>query len=174
MNERDLQHAVYDYRHQIQAYPLMVPNVYHFYWESDLLYVSNTGYLSEFEIKLTKSDFRADAKKFKHHYLGTPNSGLKEFWYVVPTGLVDIEDVPDHAGLMYVEPRPGHYPTWQSPFRATLIKKAVQNRKASPVTADKQLLLAKKGCCRWWTLSRHILNKSIEIIGSVHDKQEDK
>ncbi len=86
------------------------------WWECDLFRLTRAGYFYEYEIKLTKSDFRADQKKQKSFWGGGPNrttqskyellasdegAGPKEFWIVVPEDLIRPNDLPDWAGLMY-------------------------------------------------------------------------
>lgn len=89
------------------------------WWECDLMEVRPSGYMCEYEIKVSRADFKADAKKqaslgwwahkhgikgkLKHKQLaaGDP-SGPVQFWYVVPRGLVDVEEVPPFAGLIEV------------------------------------------------------------------------
>jgi hypothetical protein len=103
----------------------LVPNVYFFKddWETDLLVVQQSGYTYDIEIKVTKSDFKADVKKiWKHQILkdGAYNriftdygSGVEEqkqvihnrrpnrFYYAVPDGMINPEEVPSYAGLIY-------------------------------------------------------------------------
>jgi len=87
--------------------------------EQDFLQVTTSGYVHEFEIKLTRADFKADFKKtswgkWKKHELlsGTveppwrmtnERDGIllpRMFWFVAPTGLLFAEDTPEHAGLL--------------------------------------------------------------------------
>jgi hypothetical protein len=42
-------------------------NVYMFDWESDLFSITKSGYCWEFEIKISRSDFKADSKKIRKH-----------------------------------------------------------------------------------------------------------
>lgn len=87
---------------------IAVPNSMNlFVFESDLLAVTRNDYLIEYEIKLTKSDYRKDFQKktyrgtSRHDYL-LQGKGANRFYYVMPKGMVDIEDVPDFAGLIYL------------------------------------------------------------------------
>lgn len=91
------------------------------WWECDVFYLSKAGYFSEFEIKLTVSDFRADASKMKRMWTQNPVSnqfecshrmkhkeigdpmGPVQFWYATPKGLID--SVPDWSGLIHVSER---------------------------------------------------------------------
>ena len=125
-------------------------NLYVFGWESDKLIETKTGYIYEFEIKISVADFKNDfkhkgdkhailmgekasGKKYVSSYLEIIE-GLKEraktssyaltslrryeeqgekyridnrrkpnvFYYAVPDGLINAEDVPEYAGLIYV------------------------------------------------------------------------
>lgn len=109
----------------------MVSNVYafdHHYLETDFLLVKENGYIYDIEIKISKSDFKADFKKKKHEVLKSGfitaqsyytrteedklvryNKGDKveierpnRFYFCVPENLITKEDVPDYAGLFYV------------------------------------------------------------------------
>lgn len=80
-------------------------NVYD--WESDVLKITKSGYAYEFEIKISRSDFKNDFKhkKKKHTLLESKENSSKipnYFYYVVPEGLVSEEEVPEYAGLIYV------------------------------------------------------------------------
>lgn len=108
-----------------------VPNI--FLWppfESDFVRVTKSGYAIEYEIKLSKSDFKADFKKAKtiidhfdfkeethngsivkrlvykslskHDWL-LSGKGATEFYYVFPLGLINHEEVPEWAGIIEVE-----------------------------------------------------------------------
>lgn len=80
-------------------------NVYD--WESDVLKITKSGYAYEFEIKISRPDFKNDFKhkKKKHTLLESKESSSKipnYFYYVVPEGLVSEEEIPEYAGLIYV------------------------------------------------------------------------
>ncbi len=90
-------------------YPI-VPNSYIFAWESDLLAVSKeTNYITEYEVKISRNDFKADFKKLDKHQLisdcykynftsDIPNY----FYYATPPGLLDKSEVPRYAGLIEI------------------------------------------------------------------------
>lgn len=117
MKERDIQRFLFaDMR---TTHGLVVPNYTPKGWhECDVWAVTKSGYMTEHEIKLTLSDFRADQKKagraggswsapkeLKFERLANRDPrGPKRFWYVVPDGLLDPEDVPEWAGLKIVKP----------------------------------------------------------------------
>ena len=80
-------------------------NVYD--WESDVLKITKSGYAYEFEIKISRGDFKNDFKhkKKKHLLLENKENNSKMpnyFYYVVPEGLVSEDEVPEYAGLIYV------------------------------------------------------------------------
>jgi len=91
--------------------------------ECDVLAISKSGYLIEYEIKRSRSDFRADFKKeHKHRFLSERkavrhgrgrNKGKmwfkipNRFYYVCETDLIKKSEVPEYAGLIYVGKRGG-------------------------------------------------------------------
>ena len=81
-----------------------------FDWESDVLKFTKSGYVYEFEIKISKADFKNDFKnkKKKHSLFEDKNLENKKtpnyFYYVVPKDMINVEDVPEYAGLIYVFP----------------------------------------------------------------------
>lgn len=101
--------------------PVIAPNVYVLQGEQDMLAISKAGYASEFEIKMTRADYKADFAKtttprhwrgrhveLKHDLLSgkitanNPWQVPKYFWFVVPDGLIGVDDVPPYAGLLSV------------------------------------------------------------------------
>jgi hypothetical protein len=94
-----------------------------FAWESDSLAITKSKYAYEFEIKISRADFKNDFKhkKVKHQmlegtyqlfgdeFLGDGKMSLTDkpnyFYYVVPENLITVEEVPTYAGLVYVKPR---------------------------------------------------------------------
>lgn len=106
--------------------------VFHKTWESDYLAMTKAGYLYEGEVKISRSDFKADMKKKRKHqilegtyepkdvniyekgkFVGTePEKVLKPnyFFYAVPEGLIEPSEVPDYAGLVYMT---NVFPYWK-------------------------------------------------------------
>lgn len=78
-------------------------NVSFFSHESDVLSINKSGYLTEFEIKISRSDFKADFKKRKwlKHNFNNENRIANRFYYVCPKGMILENEVPDFAGLIY-------------------------------------------------------------------------
>ena len=116
------------YRHSFQRYELLAPNVYlQHSSEMDLMGIRKSGFVDEIEIKLTRSDFRADFKKItrlwgkasalwsksdtwvewpKHECLREGLLPCNYFSFLVPDGLVTVDDIPEYAGLYVL--RRGH------------------------------------------------------------------
>lgn len=92
----------------------VMENLYVFGWESDKLIETSSGLIYEFEIKISKADFKNDfkSKKKKHLILEGKEMQKKRpnyFYYAVPKGLIVPEDVPEYAGLIYVMPDDGEF-----------------------------------------------------------------
>lgn len=93
---------------------------YHDGFESDFLRVSKSGYVTEVEVKVSRSDYMADFRKSrdfcpfdretrtwgkrthvnKHEQIKQGFTGLKYFYFCVPEGLLCPEDVPEYCGLL--------------------------------------------------------------------------
>lgn len=113
MTEAMMQYALYQYGHLKPLYP----NIHYGCNEWDGLHISNAGYLTCYEIKLSRSDFKADFKKDRHYLLTErleehPEKmflklGLlpKHVYYVCHGFKITEEDVPDYAGLLLVDER---------------------------------------------------------------------
>ena len=125
-----------------------IDGLYVFDWESDKLLETKSGYIYEFEVKISRADFKNDFKhkKDKHiilageerygdkylpkyyefleenrkrgnwceqnflksaannpRYLVSGHKRPNYFYYAVPTDLVKVEEVPEYAGLIYVD-----------------------------------------------------------------------
>ncbi len=83
---------------------IMVPNSMLYGWEADMLRVTKSGYVYEFEIKVTASDFYADKRKAKWY---SRNPGANYFTYVMPKDLVKLETIPEDAGIWWYTGRRG-------------------------------------------------------------------
>ena len=81
--------------------------------ECDVISVSKSDYIYEYEIKISRQDFKKDFLKEKHnHILNEKFTYVRKgeqlfrvcnyFNYVVPKDLISIEEVPHYAGLIYI------------------------------------------------------------------------
>lgn len=124
-------HSRFDYKYHID-------NAFVFYWECDCFIVTKSGYGVEFEIKLTRSDFKADFKKITKHQVLQKGEGWREFWtcskllkfdrphkfyYVCPENLIKLEEIPWYAGLIYYKSKHEN-PDWGNPDDLEVIKQA--------------------------------------------------
>ena len=99
-------------------------------WESDYLALTKSGYLYEGEVKVSRSDFKADFKKEQKHTLLRESyeklEGLEGklrphyFFYAVPEDLIKEEEVPEYAGLIYMIE---HFPYYKWIKQAPLLHK---------------------------------------------------
>lgn len=83
-------------------HPYVLPNsnaFFHYLWECDLISVTQAGLCHEYEIKLNRSDYKRDAEKRKHHWLGDHANAPAYFWYV--TYGFEIEP-PEKAGWISI------------------------------------------------------------------------
>lgn len=107
-------------------------------WESDFFVQKQNGYSYEFEVKISRSDFFADKKKISKHLILSNGKFFEQkrlwnndrtgdddkwiiqeterehsfrpnkFFYVVPQGLITVDELPKYAGLFYYEDGTGN------------------------------------------------------------------
>lgn len=78
------------------------------WWENDVIERTGAGYWNEYEIKITKQDFAKDSAKErgvsvvrnKWNELEWTDKGPNRFWFVVPEGMLSMNDIPSWAGWM--------------------------------------------------------------------------
>lgn len=81
-------------------------------YEGDVMMVSPSGFVTEYEVKTSRADFKKDFSKVsKHNRLKKPNAPSKSwgypyapnyFYYVCIDGLIKKDEVPAYAGLIYI------------------------------------------------------------------------
>lgn len=96
-----------------KGHAFIAPNCKALGYEADLLSVLASGHCYEYEIKISRADFFADAfKRYKHACYSSVGNMRAEsqarcaparFYYVVPARLIEPTEVPIQYGLMYVE-----------------------------------------------------------------------
>ena len=84
---------------------IIIPNFY-LNWEMDIFRMVPTGYIYEYEIKISKSDFKNDFKKSfgysnKHEKLRNWKLDCNRFYFIVPENLIKIDEVPKYCWLIY-------------------------------------------------------------------------
>jgi len=137
---------------------LIVPNVY-WGWgldnhECDLLIVSKAGYVTEVEIKISRADLRADAKKSHGHR----NARIKYLYFAVPEKLetAALEFVPERAGIITV--RNGENVVGIYPHRPKCkrIREPSKTINVSKMSDHERYKIARLGALRIWNLKRKL------------------
>jgi len=117
-----IQHSLAGWLRMGSQTSIILPNVFvgGSNWESDMVEVKKSGLWYEYEIKLSVADYRADFEKKQFGYmhnslrkheayasdqpimLGTRRliPKPKQFYFVVPAGLLDAVEVPAHCGIL--------------------------------------------------------------------------
>lgn len=88
------------------------------WWECDVIQVRPSGRWIEYEVKMSRSDFKVDATKsrevgpyvfgqqrptvLKHDLLQNTEEGPNFFYFVAPKGMLSLEEIPIWAGLIEV------------------------------------------------------------------------
>ena len=189
MTEQSIQRRL---NHFFASYKYKADGLYVFSWESDKLIWTKSGYIYEFEIKISRSDFKNDFKhkKEKHIVLASTiaRDKAKEiqmslfeqkeqenrhwsremlerrygdidamakgkrmpnyFYYAVPTGMLEPDEVPPYAGLIYID---SEYRYVKQSYR--IVKEAPQLHKTK--YTDAELNLGEKFYYNWQTALRN-------------------
>jgi hypothetical protein len=95
-------------KHLVEKYhdkEICLSNFYMGLWEADVFRLHDNGHYTEYEVKISRSDFFADfkkkrSKKLKHEEI-QKGKRCNKFYFVVPEGLVKVEEVPVYCGLIY-------------------------------------------------------------------------
>lgn len=70
-------------------------------WECDVLSVSYSDQITEYEVKKSRSDFKADFNKKDKHFSTSNGYGANYFYFACPIGLIKHDEIPEYAGLIY-------------------------------------------------------------------------
>lgn len=143
---------------------LIVPNVFWGWglnYEADLVVVTQAGYAAEVELKVSKSDLRADAKKRHSHDAAV----FKRLWFAMPEDIFEESLVPDRAGVLLAREqtakrRYGRQAKKISPVGWELrVHRKPTDTKAKAIDDVRRLKLAKLGCMRVWKLKERACSK---------------
>jgi len=160
MTSRDIEIAIsnhFGYRQN-----LIIPNVsrgFNLNYEADILIVSDSGYVTEVEIKTSYSDFNAEKlKNDKAH----KNNRIKKFYFAMPEALAlkcqpEITD----AGLIAIHEHEIYMGVYRQYCKT--IKPPKCNHHARKITEKERLKLAELGSMRIWSLKKHINNLEQKI-----------
>jgi len=152
MTEREIQRAIMLWR---QGRGLMAPNINLAFGEADFLLVTWAGLAYEYEIKISRQDFKNDLRKDRHAAYAMmyqdkePISSLvpNYFTYVIAAGVnVTADDIPAHAGAYFVGPENYNFDGPYNPF--TVIK---PQTRMHPEKLDWTLFMAKSLSYRYCT-----------------------
>lgn len=104
---------------RIKPNEVVIPNYYFGFYEMDVFRLTPSGYVTEYEIKTSRADFKNDFKKsrnvsfsnkigdntevFKHEEIEKGSHKTNKFFFVVPKGLVKADEVPKNCGLIYYD-----------------------------------------------------------------------
>jgi len=96
---------------------IVIPNFYYDWYEMDLFRLTHSGIIYEYEVKISRADFKADFEKGyqlfsgnrsnKHSDIVYQKYKVNKFYFVVPKGLIKPEEVPSRYGLIYYDPAKG-------------------------------------------------------------------
>lgn len=140
----------------LAGHSIVCSNINHlFKGQQDVLSVTKSGLAIEYEIKISRADFKRDKAKnkeftFDANTIANADSFylskiVNQFYYVVPDGLIGIHELPEYAGLFYVTSRGSLILEKKAP----LIHKHKHDllaiyKKISTVYQERHFL----GCCR--------------------------
>src|SRR5689334_16060999 len=98
--------SMYNYLQVGRTSDIVLPNFYIGNYEMDIMKLHKSGYISEFEIKISRADFQNDFKKSfrennKHDNMAKGQGYCNRFMFVVPKDMVSLDEIPSYAGLAY-------------------------------------------------------------------------
>lgn len=137
---------------------ICIPNIRSFLLytgESDLVALTNSKWLKEYEIKISVADLKKDLKKAKHLFWNEPKNLVSELWYAMPKDIYKEElniYIPDYAGiaLAYID---------KSKILFEIKRKAIRKESARKLTDYECFRIARLGSIRYW-INRYKESKS--------------
>lgn len=152
MNALDIELAVVEFFGKRKF--MMVPNVSHGFdlnYEADLMILTPTDFLYEVEIKVSKSDMKADLKKQNAH-----NSiYVKRLYFAFPEQLLEtaLEILPEDVGLFVAHTH------LNGSVYVVLKRKPKEITNCKTVPIEKQYKLARLGVLRMWNMKNILYSK---------------
>lgn len=134
--------------------------------ECDVVVVTNSYYLIEFELKISKSDLKKDFQKKHSHEC----DNIKKTFYVIPEKLEDcIELIPERFGIIIVNKKiqidkSGKIPLEKTHYPLRIIREAQTNKKAKKITNDNFIKICTLASMRYWTTKENELKRDKLII----------
>ena len=152
MNAQDVEVAVA--RHFDGRVNTIVPNVswgMGLGYEADMLVVSQAGYVTEVEIKVSMSDLKKD--KEKRHQHDAPF--LKKVYFAVPESMGDVSgEVSEHFGILSVKPWEGHHYYYG---QVVEVRKPRTNKNAPKLTTEQINKMQALAVMRLWNLKEKVV-----------------
>lgn len=141
---------------------VIMSNHFHSDWEADILIINAEGFSHEIEIKFSKSDFKNDFKKsylnantgqkyLKHDKISSGDYVCNTFSFLLPMGLIDHADIPDHCGIIEFYHDEDH---WKTEFYIVRPPKILHKDSFWKLN-DKDLFLRK--------MAFNFINKKLEL-----------
>ncbi len=135
----------------------IVPNVY-WGWglrhEADMIAVNGSGYVTEIEIKVTKSDLVNDFKKEHGH----ESKKIHRLVYAVPDNILEsaMSVVPERFGIIAVKtiPTPGG-----ERYSARWIRRCKYDKSKPHLSSNDLIKLLDLGCMWMWSIKFHNNNR---------------
>jgi len=135
---------------------IIVPNFYINFGtsadhECDLIIIKRSGYAEEIEIKMSKSDLKADFKK-KH---GHVDERLQYLYYAMPIELYEQCEglIPEYAGVFTI--------TKYEDIGFARCVKSAPKKQCRKLTINEQLKIARLGVMRIWNLKQKYQRSTI-------------
>jgi hypothetical protein len=132
---------------------LIIPNVSYGYlpYEADMLVLSDSNYVWEVEIKISRSDLLRDKKKRHQH----DSIKIRKLWFAIPEKLSScICHIPEKAGVLVID----------FDGRVTENRKPTINSSAVCASDAQRFQLARLGAIRIWPLKHKLLTLSNDPI----------
>jgi hypothetical protein len=140
--------------------------------ECDVLVCTNSGYLTEIEIKRSFSDFLADFKKKHDHQ----SDYIKNFYYCVPSSIKDkvLNFLDSFENKEDWRVKAGVVVFYEDNDWIDVAKCPVENKRCIKLTIEQRLYLARLGCIRVVSLKRKIIKMEKEIIENKNKEMDKK
>lgn len=112
--------------------------------ETDVVSITESGYATEVEIKISKADFNKDFKKEHCHESGY----IKYFYYAVPYYMVDyvLDKLPEDAGLLSMTPDNKYC------GRIKIVKSALAKKNVRKITEKMLAKMQRYMSMRYWSV----------------------
>ena len=118
-------------------------------YEADMIIISASRFCTEIELKVSKSDLKADAKKWKWKLHNTGKGIIRRRFFGIPRTLLDaVEFIPIECGVISF-----------TEAGSVFTVRAASLRPARPLTEKEYLHALHLASMRTWTLKKHLLNQ---------------